>query len=114
MINNPGIRLFYGPRPGSCDYVPPIEQIQQILDFIEISVSEGTLEGIGPGKSAENRLNALINMLESAKDFIIAEDFVNAFDQLVDVLGKCDGDISPPDFVTGEAREELANLVGEE
>jgi len=93
--------------------ISPDEQIQEILDFIETSVSEGTLEGVGPGKSADNRLNALINMLESTSDLIVGEYFDDAYAHLVDVLKKCDGQVPAPDFVSGEGREELAQMIME-
>lgn len=93
--------------------ITPAEQIENILETIESSVAEGTLEGIGSGKSAKNRLNALINMLESTSELIVGEYFDDAYAQLVDVLKKCDGQVSPPDFVDGEAREELADMIME-
>jgi len=93
--------------------VPPDEQIIQIIEFIETSVAEGTLEGVGPGKSAGNRLNALINMLESTSDLIVGGYYDDAYTHLVGVLKKCDGQVPPPDFVDGEAREELADKIME-
>lgn len=91
--------------------VPPSEQIEQILEFFDISVADGTLVGVGPGNSASNRLNALRNMLKATSDLIVVEYFEDAYEQLVDVLKKCDGQVPPPDFVSGEAKEELANKI---
>ncbi len=91
--------------------VPPLEQIEQIVEFIDTSIADGTLEGVGPGNSAGKRVNALKNMLKSTGNLIVAEDLVGACEQLVDVLKKCDGQVPPPDFVTGEAAEELANKI---
>jgi hypothetical protein len=46
---------------------PPLpEDTQAILDFIDDSVEAGDLTGEGPGASADNRLNALITMIEAA------------------------------------------------
>jgi hypothetical protein len=89
------------------------EQIQQVLDFIEASFEEGTLEGIGPRKSAENRRNELVNMLELAKGYIAAGELENAYDQLALVVRICDWQVEPPDFVDGEAREELTEMITE-
>jgi|GEM_PF-3235078 len=91
--------------------VPPSEQIEQILEFFDISVAGGTLVGVGPGNSASNRLKALRNMLKATSDLIVGEYFEDAYEQLVDVLKKCDGQVPPPDFVSGEAKEELANKI---
>ncbi len=93
--------------------VPPSEQIEQILEFFDASVADGTLVCVGPGQSAANRCEALRNMLEATNDLIVREYFEDAYAQLVDVLNKCDGQVPPSDFVTGEAREELANIIME-
>jgi hypothetical protein len=90
---------------------PPNEQITNILDFIEESVDEGTLTGIGNGNSAGNRLNALINMIEAAGDLIEAGDLDDACGQLMAAYKKCDGLPRPPDFVDGDSRAELAQLI---
>lgn len=46
----------------------PPEDIQAVLDFMDAAVADGTLEGEGPGNSADNRLNALQNMIRAAGD----------------------------------------------
>jgi hypothetical protein len=91
--------------------VPPSEQIEQILEFFDISVADGTLVGVGPGNSASNRLKALRNMLKATSYLIVGEYFEAAHEHLLDVLKKCDGQFPPPDFVSGDAREELANRI---
>ena len=91
--------------------VPPAEQIEDILEFFDTSVADGTLEGVGPGNYPVNRLKALRNMLEATSDLIVGEYFDDAYAQLIDVLKKCDNQVPPPDFVTGEAREEIANMI---
>jgi hypothetical protein len=91
----------------------PEEQIEEILNFVDESVDEGTLEGVGPGKSAENRLVAVMNMLEEAWVLIEAELYAQACHQLRDVLKKCDGQSSPLDTVTGSAAEELAAMIND-
>ncbi len=48
-------------------------QIADILDFIDTSMNEGTIIGVGSGNSANNKLNALINMFEATNDLILGE-----------------------------------------
>ena len=91
----------------------PIDEdpIEEILDLIDESVEDGTLVGHGPGKSANNRLNALRNKLEDVRRLIEAERYEEACDQLWSTYRKCDGNPRPPDFVTGEAAEDLADMI---
>jgi len=89
----------------------PIEEIEEILDFIDDSVGDGTLAGEGLGNSADNRLNALRNKLEEAQGLIEAGLYEEACDQLWSIYKKCDGESRPPDFVTGEAAEDLADMI---
>ena len=91
--------------------LPPSEQIQATLDFFDASVDDGTLVGDGPGNSAENRLNALRNMIETAGDLIEDGLLDDACQQLQDAYKKTDGEPRPPDFVTGEATSVLAILI---
>ena len=85
---------------------------RELLDSCEF-VSGGTLEGDGPGNSANGRLNALRNMLEMAGDLIGIDDIEGACVQLHAALGKCDGDSPPPDFVAGLAASELYTMITE-
>jgi hypothetical protein len=89
----------------------PIDEIEEILDFVDESVDVGTLTGDGPGNSGDNRLNALINMLEEAQSLIEAGLYDEACDQLWSTYRKCDGESRPPDFITGEAAEDLADMI---
>jgi len=89
----------------------PIEVIEEILDFVDESVDVGTLTGEGPGKSADNRLNALRNKLEEAQRLIEAGLYEEACDQLWSTYRKCDGEPRPPDFVTGDAADDLADMI---
>jgi hypothetical protein len=91
----------------------PVEQIQQILEFTEDSVVDGTLEGVGSGKSADKKLGAFVNMLEVAGYLIISENYDIACDQLTDALAKCDGQSPPSDFVEGDAVGDLAIMIQE-
>jgi hypothetical protein len=89
----------------------PVEAIEEVLDLVDESVDAGTLTGDGPGKSADNRLNALINMLEEAQSLIEAGLYEEACDQLWAAYRKCDGDPRPPDFVTGGAADDVADMI---
>jgi hypothetical protein len=79
--------------------------IQDILDFFEQSVTDGSLVGSGLGNSASGRLKALRNMLEAAGDLIDGGFIEDACYQLQDAYDRCDGESLPPDFVTGPALE---------
>ena len=89
----------------------PEPTIDDILTFFDQSVANGTLEGYGPGNSANGRLNALRNMLEMAGDLIAIGDIEDACGQLKSALNKCDGETPPPDFVTGEGVEGLHDMI---
>ncbi len=89
------------------------ERIAQILAFFDESVEGGTLVGDGPGRSAQNRLDALRNMLEEAARRIEDGFYDEARAQLTDVYKKCDGQSPPPDFVAGDATSELAEMIQE-
>jgi hypothetical protein len=91
--------------------IPPSQQIEDILAFIDDSVAAGTLHGEGPGKSAANRLNALKNMIEASGDLIVAGDTATACSQLQDAYQKTDGQPRPPDFVAGFAASGLAGMI---
>jgi PKD repeat protein len=92
---------------------PPEEQIAVVLAFVEAAVETGSLTGEGPGASAGNRLNALENMIEECGDLIAAGAYDEACAQLKAALKKCDGQPSPPDFVTGDAAPVLKTLIEE-
>jgi len=91
--------------------LPPDEQIAQVLDFYEASVTDGSLVGSGPGQSAGRRLNALNNMLESAGDLIESMLYDEARQQLESAYKKTDGFPKPPDFVAGPAASELSAMI---
>jgi hypothetical protein len=90
---------------------PTVSEPDDILEFFDESVADGILTGDGPGISADNRLNALENMLEMAGDLIDIGDTEGACVQLGAALNKCDGASPPPDFVAGEAATELHNMI---
>ena len=87
------------------------KQIAEILEFFDASIADGTLIGNGPGKSAHNRRNALRNMIKSAGNLIENGNTEEACQQLLDAYQHIDGLPRPPDFATGEASIELADMI---
>jgi hypothetical protein len=91
-----------------------VNPIAEILDFMDSSIEDGDLLGIGPGRSASNRLNALRNMIVTAGELIEGGFYEEACRQLDDAYLKCDGlnpPDSPPDFVNGPAAPALAAMI---
>ena len=95
----------------TCNDGTPLEEVQDILEFVEHSVEANDLKGAGPGNSAKGRLNALINMIEETGDLIADGLYEEAYLQLEDAYKKCDGQSPPPDFVQGDAAAELADMI---
>ncbi len=93
--------------------IPPEQQIQAILDFIDASVADGTLIAYGPGNHPERRLRALKHMVRSAGTLIEAGYPNWAVCVLRAVDRKTDGERRPPDFVVGEATETLNTMVND-
>jgi hypothetical protein len=92
------------------------DPIQEILDFIEKSVADGTLVPVKPGPAGKGQLGALINMIETAGNLIDSNDpnlLSDICGQLHAALGKTDGQSPPPDFVTGPAAPQLAAMIEE-
>lgn len=86
-------------------------EIEEVIDFFDESVADGTLVGDGPGKSADGRRGALRNMIIAAGDLIEEGLYEEACDQLWAAYRKCDGDPKPPDFVAGDAADDLAVMI---
>jgi uncharacterized repeat protein (TIGR01451 family) len=86
----------------------PEEQLDEILDAIDAAVADGTLEGSGPGASADNRLEAVIRWLAQA-----GEGAVVNCSLLNNALLRTDGVSPPPDFVTGPAAATLHAQIQE-
>jgi hypothetical protein len=110
------------PQPfpdGDCD-IGAFELMQEasltIADVIELfddAVDDGTLVGAGPGRSGPGRLNALRNMLLAAGDLLDQGEVDDACTQLQDAADRTDGEFPPPDFVQGEAADELLDAITE-
>lgn len=96
---------------GIITVIPPLQQIQDILDYFDASVDDGTLVGYGPGNSASKRLKALRNMIKSASDLINAGAYEQAINQLESISKKIDGVSKPQDFAVGDAVAELNAMI---
>jgi len=86
------------------------DMMADTLNFFNQSVTNGDLEGLGKGKG-KKQLNDLEKMLETASELI--EDGYNeeACMQLSEAHSRCDGDIDPPDYVSGDATDDLAGMI---
>jgi hypothetical protein len=83
--------------------------VQDILDFFDQSVADGSLVGNGLGNSADGRRKALRNKVKAAGDII--QDGGEACEQLWDAFQRCDGLPRPPEFVAGSAAPVLAEMI---
>ena len=90
---------------------PPGVTMDDILEFFDASIGDGTLEGSGNGRSAENRLAAFRKMLEKVDQMIARGQTTAACNKLDSIYKKTDGLGSPRDFVEGDAAAELAELI---
>jgi len=86
---------------------PPLQQIADILAFIDASIANGSLFSNGPG----NRYLALKNMIRAAGDLIHDGFIADACTQLKDAYNRTDGVPKPPDFVTGQSASDLAKRI---
>jgi probable HAF family extracellular repeat protein len=87
------------------------EGIAGVLAFFDEAVSNGTLEGAGPGNSGAQRIRALRNMLDEAGSLLEQRGPGAACGALNQVLRRTDGSPRPPDFVQGPAAPQLADRV---
>ena len=87
--------------------------VEDVLASFDEWVGVGTLVGGGPGNSAEGRLGALRNMIAAAAAYLDQGEVALAVAQLEAVLARCDSDFPPPDFVDGDAAEDLYYMVEE-
>lgn len=109
-------------------------EIGDILEFFDTAVAAGSLQGDEGEKSSDylsdnkssftqkakkagkdnrpvdNRLKAFRNMIKSVDNMVQDENITGACEQLIDIYRKTDGQ-SPPDFVAGVAKEDLAEMI---
>jgi hypothetical protein len=89
----------------------PVPTGADIADFAERAAAQGELIGVGPGRSAPNRLRALGNMIASVDAHTTAGEGDDACSKLDDVMDRIDGKPRPGDFATGPALGELWTLL---
>ncbi|NOZ63175.1 MAG: choice-of-anchor D domain-containing protein [Calditrichaeota bacterium] len=90
----------------------PEEQIENILQFIDDSVANGTLEGSGNRPwLAKRRLRAFKKIIKRAQRQILRDHVRAACVQLQLAYKRCDGNPRPVDFVIGESVPELAAMI---
>jgi hypothetical protein len=107
------------PAGGKCDIgaferqLAPPPSVKSIIAFFDQAVREGQLIGIGSGKSARHRLEALRNRLLAAGDYLEQGKTKQACHQLADVRKHIDTDgrLKPDELVTGSAAPELAQMI---
>jgi beta propeller repeat protein len=89
----------------------PAEQIKKILAFFDDAVEQGTLRGVGRGRSADMRLRVMRYLLGRIERLIQKDMYRAGCALLRNVYMRADGAPRPKDFVVGQAREELAGLI---
>jgi hypothetical protein len=90
---------------------PTTPTIYEVVDSVEEWVEDSDLTGTGDGASADRRLNAFENMINTAVALFEDGDIAGACVQLAAAVGKCDGESPPPDLVEGDASEELEEMI---
>ncbi|MDP2895090.1 MAG: choice-of-anchor D domain-containing protein [bacterium] len=85
--------------------------IEEVIAFFDESVENGTLQGMARGRAGRMQLAAMKNTLRVAQFFIKRGWDDWAWFVLMTAYVRCDGERRPPDFVTGEACPELAEMI---
>ncbi len=95
-------------------FEPEVLDIDEILNFFDQSVQEGTLEGQGHLRMVKDaRLRAMRRPLEIAGYLIEKERFRAACSQLLRADKRSDGRPRPHDLVVGKAVSELNGMIQE-
>ena len=89
----------------------PGEQLTVLEMAVADAIAAGTLEGLGRGRSAPRRLRAFTNMVRAARHLIESGFSRAGCGQLRSALRRVDGKRRPPDFVTGEATDQIAAQI---
>ena len=88
-----------------------LRQIEAIVSFTQTSIEQGSLKGVGEGKSADRKLKALTIMLAVTSQMVEKGNTIAAHHKLDEIYKKIDGKPKPMDFVEGDAKEILATKV---
>jgi len=89
----------------------PSKQVDAVLSYIDSAVADSSLYGIGSGNSSDKKVKVLKDMIEAFGDLIDMGYIEEGCGQLSDLYKKLDGKDSPPDFIGGEATDELRTSV---
>lgn len=90
----------------------PEEQIASILEFFDVSVENGALEGTGQNTfQAYQQLKLLRRILKKASDFIMKGLYGVACKPLEQAIQRIDGLPRPPDFAAGDAASDLTEMI---
>ena len=85
------------------------ELAADLVAFVDTSIADGTLVGIGPGASARNRLRVVRRFIAAANDFIARGKSAPACSHLMNAYRKVDG--TAPDFAGGLAAAETRDRI---
>lgn len=92
--------------------------VHRVAAFFDQAVEQGTLTGVGPGRSADHRLGALQNMILEAEALVGMGDFVEGCDRLRAAAEKLASEggaggsgKGPAVFAEGESAPELVSLI---
>ena len=85
------------------------ELAADLVAFVDTSIADGTLVGIGPGASARNRLRVVRHLIAAARDFIAKNKSAPACSHLMNAYRRVDG--SAPDFAGGPAAAETRDRI---
>ena len=86
-------------------------QIADLIAYYDQALGDGSISGVGKGRSGPNKARALGNQLRSAQQMIADGEWSMAIDQLYDVLKHADGTGRPKDFVEGLGLTELQTRI---
>ncbi len=83
-----------------------------VLEYLDRSAKNGTLQGVGPGASGTRRLQALRQQLDSARSLMDAGLLVQSCDQYLDAYSRIRvGQTTARDFAQGSAVPTLAAMI---
>ncbi len=92
--------------------VPVAVSVRTPSALAAAAISAGTLTGLGPNQAAAaGRLNAFQGMLAEADAALAAGDTAGACSALRSAYSHADGQLQPPDFVTGAAASQIAAAI---
>lgn len=118
IVDIPYVHVLYGVQdnlpwttPNGWLQTTILEDAKALVTYFDEAVADGLLTGSGPGKSAGGRLGALHNMLEVVCNLIEDEQYEKAQELLQNIYNKIDGNPQPPDFVIGDATDEIATMI---